>query len=134
MATSPEKAYKYDEATIAVIEEAILMGANNETAAMAAGIKRDTFQRWMRDIPEFNLRINQARAKRAVSWLKVIEASAAEHWQAAAWKLERTDPKQFGRRVAMEIVDSDGNTIDPDQLRSNITARLTALYESEEAE
>ena len=131
--TTPEDAYKYTPEAVDAICKAILLGANQETAALAAGIKRNTMQRWLRDFPEFKDRIDQARAQRTVQWLQMIEAAQVDHWQAAAWKLERTDPRTWGRRVAMEVVDSDGNSLNIDQIRGELAARLSAIYDEDEA-
>jgi len=131
--TTPEDAYKYDEITVEAICAAIRLGANQETAAQAAGIGRNTLQRWLRDIPTFKDRVDQARAERVVQWLRLIEAQAVDHWQAAAWKLERTDPKTYGRRVAMEVVDADGNALDIDRIRGELASRMAAIYDEDEA-
>jgi hypothetical protein len=47
-----------------------------------------------------------------VKWLARIEQAASEHWQAAAWKLERRYPKDYGRSVQQhEVGGPDGGPL-----------------------
>ena len=124
--------FKYTPRVVTTITRAIKAGASKETAALAAGVDRATLARWYKEIPEFAEKVDQALAARQISWLRKIEAAMVDHWQAAAWKLERTDPKQWGRRVAMEFVDAEGNTYDPNSIEKSINARLIAIAESSE--
>ena len=49
---------------------------------------------------EFQARVEEAKGKAVVGWLAKIEKAASEgSWQAAAWKLERRYPEDYGRRV-----------------------------------
>jgi len=41
--------------------------------------------------------IKEAEGKAAFEWLDKIEKAANENWQAAAWKLERRYPGDYGR-------------------------------------
>lgn len=110
------------------IVDAITVGAIYELAAQYAGIAYATFNNWMArgraeaarletpgarprksETPylEFLEAVKKAEGSAAVGWLAVIERAATETWQAAAWKLERRYPKDYGRQVqeqAGEIV------------------------------
>lgn len=44
---------------------------------------------------------------------EVRESHAAPEWQAAAWKLERRNPREYGRRVIREPVGRDGDPVIP---------------------
>jgi len=96
-----------DAAHIEKLEQAILIGATYELAAMYAGISDKTFQTW-RDksetaaegtpLAELRDRLRHAEGIAAISWLAKIEKVANEgDWKAAAWKLERRYPETYGR-------------------------------------
>lgn len=76
------------------------------------GAKSGTAQ-WRKEQPfvEFFLATQKAEADAAVKWLAKIEQAAATHWQAAAWKLERRYPNQYGRTRVDHDITSGGNTI-----------------------
>ncbi len=54
------------------------------------------------------------------------ESRAAPEWQAAAWKLERRNPRLYGRRTYAEITGRDGQDLIP------LTAIRAAMAASEE--
>lgn len=75
------------------------MGATYELAAGYGGVTYETFNAWRHDKPQFFQAVKDAEAVGAVKWLQKIEAAADEQWQAAAWKLERRYPQDYGRTV-----------------------------------
>ena len=88
--------------------QAIKMGTTYELASQYAGISYATFNNWMNqgeaaesgEFFEFFNAIKEAEGRAAVGWLAKIEQSAtAGNWQAAAWKLERRYPKEYGKTV-----------------------------------
>jgi hypothetical protein len=91
--------------------KAIGMGATYELATDFAGIGYSTFFDWMKKgnddsgAPEDDphrvlyLAVKRAQGEAALRWLTKIEDAANETWQAAAWKLERRYPQEYGRRV-----------------------------------
>lgn len=90
---------KYTPERVAAIERAIAMGATYRLACKYAGISEDTFARW-RKSAEFAERLEKAEGAAALGWLAKIERAANEGtWQAAAWKLERLYPQEYGRTV-----------------------------------
>lgn len=91
---------KYSEEVVARIEQAIRLGATYRLACQYAGISEDTFTAWKDRYPDFSERIKRAEGAATVQWLAKIEAAASEGtWQAAAWKLERRYPHEYGRQV-----------------------------------
>jgi transposase len=91
---------KYTEDTVKALEQAIGMGATYRLASQYAGISEDTFARWRDRYADFAARIKRAEGRAAVGWLAKIEKAANEGtWQAAAWKLERRYPHEYGRQV-----------------------------------
>ena len=89
--------------------QALLVGATYELAALYAGISADTFARWRHQaasappgtvLATLRDRLAEAEGRAAIGWLAKIEAAASEgNWQAAAWKLERRYPRQFGKTI-----------------------------------
>jgi transposase len=125
---------KLSERTKAVILEAIEKGATYELAAASAGISYGTFNNWMKrglayelviedanpdamiddeenEFYDFYLAVKHSESVAALKWLGNIDIAANEgHWQAAAWKLERRYPQQYGKTV-QEIQGKDGGPI-----------------------
>jgi len=90
------------------ILQAIRVGATYTDAADYAGVVYDTFNNWMKRGAEaksgiyfeFFNEVKKAQGSAKVGWLAKIEKAANEgSWQAAAWKLERRDPENYGRTV-----------------------------------
>lgn len=89
------------------LEQAILLGATYELAAMYAGVSKRTFERWREKaataadgtlLAQLRERLIQAEGRAAIGWLAKIEKAASEgNWQAASWKLERRYPETYGR-------------------------------------
>lgn len=91
---------KRTDATRATILRALKLGATYRLAAEAAGIHRDTLNQWMHDDPDFSDDVKKAEATMATNALRKIEQAANDgSWQAAAWKLERRFPHEYGRTV-----------------------------------
>jgi hypothetical protein len=101
------------EPYIDLIEQALAIGATYEIAAMFAGISVSTLDRWRKkaaeaapDSPLGRLRdrLIRAEGRAAIGWLAKIEKAASEgDWHAAAWKMERRYPEQYGRRVQADL-------------------------------
>lgn len=99
---------KFTEGTRKKILNGIAMGATYELAAQYGGVAYNTFNEWMKkgeaeedgEYRDFYEAIKQAEGKAAVGWLAKIEKAASDgSWQAAAWKIERRYPKEYGRTV-----------------------------------
>ena len=85
------------------------MGAAHDHPCKFAGVSYQTFNEWRegRQFPqgttaddkrEFLDAIQKAEGEAVIGWLAKIEAAAKDGaWQAAAWKLERRYPKDYGR-------------------------------------
>lgn len=82
------------------ILQALELGATYQLAANAAGISASTLNRWMREDEEFGDECRSSEGKAAVRWLaKIEQAASAGDWHAAAWKLERRFPRDYGKRI-----------------------------------
>ena len=95
---------KYTPEAVARIVEALELGATYEHAAAYGGITYQTFCNWRDEYLEFFEAIKAAEARAVYGWLEKIERAAEPgNWQAAAWKLERRHPEQWGRREKVEL-------------------------------
>lgn len=112
------------------ILKALELGATYEAAANAAGIAYNTFNEWMKEGEatkrgqkrEFYEAVKKALGNRQARWLSFIEKAAQDgNWQAAAWKLERTEPENFGRQ-RLDIKHS--GSIDVTQLSDDELQRI----------
>jgi transposase len=90
------------------IVEAIGLGSTYKLSAQYGGISYDTFNDWMKrgeqaksgKFLQFFEAVKAAEGRAAVGWLAKIEIAANDgNWTAAAWKLERRYPKDYGRQV-----------------------------------
>lgn len=91
---------KYSPEVVKRLTDAIRLGATYELACHYAGIGTTQFYEWQKRKPEFADAIKEAEGGAAVGWLARIEQAAKDGtWQAAAWKLERRYPEQYGRQV-----------------------------------
>jgi hypothetical protein len=83
------------------LTDAIALGTTRTLACAYAGINIDTLEIWEKRYPEVKTMMLEAEARAVVGWLAKVERAANEGtWQAAAWKLERRYPEQYGRFVA----------------------------------
>ncbi len=95
---------------------ALAKGATYRLACSYAGISYTTFRVYMNkgealiDLYEeqidahpdkgyldFYLKVKEVEALAALKWLEKIDKASEVQWQAAAWKLERRHPEEFGR-------------------------------------
>ena len=106
---------KYTPEVVTKMLDAIRMGATYELAAGYAGVSKDSFERWRKNKADFAARIKEAEGVGAIGWLAKIEKAASDGtWQAAAWKLERRYPSQYGRTVKEHVGPNGG----PVQIRT----------------
>jgi len=89
------------------IIQALSVGATHKLACQYAGITEACFYFWLekgakgqQPYLEFFDAVKKTEGRAAVSWLAKIEHAASEGtWQAAAWKLERRYPQDYGKTV-----------------------------------
>lgn len=115
------------------IVSAVRMGATYALAAMYGGVTYETLNNWRnrgaaelerieggkgrkvrkKEAPfvHFFNAIKEAEGAAAVGWLAKIEKAASDgNWQAAAWKLERRYPSDYGRKVT-ELTGEGGGEV-----------------------
>ena len=99
--------------------DALLAANSVRNACALACIGEATFHRWMHDadsapegaaLREFRERVKRARAEAEHRNVMVIQRAARKNWTAAAWYLERSNPREWGRK---RFVTSKGETTAP---------------------
>src|SRR6185503_13273996 len=97
---------------------AIAKGASYQIACGFAGFSYNTLRRWMLkgeallDLHEetieahedkiyydFYCEVKRVESYAALKWLDKVDKASDIHWQAAAWKLERRYPHDFGKVI-----------------------------------
>lgn len=91
---------KFTPGMVQKICRALELGMTHQRACALAGIHVDTFHEWRNTYPQFSEAVNRAEAECVKRQLNVIEKAAEQGtWQAAAWKLERRYPQEYGRTI-----------------------------------
>jgi hypothetical protein len=90
-----------------------------ETAAVLAGIHKDTFYDWVKrgrrgqePHAAFVLEVDRAMAHAEAREVARIVKAAEREWQAAAWRLERRYPQRWGRLVRQEVSGPEGGPLE----------------------
>jgi len=123
------------------IVKSIQAGNYAEVAARAAGISKDTFYKWLirggkGEEPFKGLAdaIETAAAFADERDVTLLANHAVKHWQAGAWRLERRNPKLYGRKDALELSGDEnkpivvrGAKVDPSKLTPEEQALLMKL-------
>ena len=100
------------------------MGSTRRLACHYAGISEQSLSQWLQKgalglLPyvEFAEAVKLAEGQAVVGWLRKIEEAATNGaWQAAAWKLERRYPQEYGRTV-QEHTGPDGGPLKIEMVR-----------------
>ena len=103
---------KFNKKVAEIILEAIENGRPIKYACMSAGINQLTFYRWLREgnrgknkaLSKFCKQVEKAKADAIGKFLNALDAQGFQGaWQAIAWRLERIDNEEFGRREKTEV-------------------------------
>lgn len=95
--------------------DALVAGNYIETACVYSGVGISTYYKWIedsnkpnarKDLIEFREAVERARAEAEVRNVVVINEIAKTNYQAAAWWLERSFPKRWGRQQSVELTGS----------------------------
>jgi len=104
-------------------------GANVTEACIYAGISRETYYHWCREIPEFSDTIAAARTKVSENAKAVIvDAIDNGDISAAKWWLERRNKKEFGPNAVDDPEMPTETEILEAQLQQNINKGIADKY------
>lgn len=120
--TGGRKSKIHDPALRARILDALRVGATYAHACAYGGIDYSSFARWMQQGEaakrgvhrEFYEAVKKAEGDAVAKWLGIIDlAATGGQWQAAAWKLERRYPHDYGRRIVQtEVTGANGGPVE----------------------
>lgn len=132
------------------IVSAVRAGSYLDDAAILAGISRDTLFLWLRHGRDAQTRrdtaekltdretlylnffhaVESARAEAQLRNVAIIQRAANEGtWQAAAWFLERTNPRKWGRHETVEIGVADDRPTEVSEIASLLDQRIARMRE-----
>lgn len=127
------------------IVHAVRGGSYLDDAAGYAGVPERTLYHWLRrgrdaeakadrgdtltddeqTLLAFQRDVTRARADATIRNVSLVQVAAQDTWQAAAWWLERTNPRKWGRHETVEVVgDLTDNGDDYRQVLDERIARL----------
>lgn len=125
---------KLNKELIEEAERLVKSGQDDIDVYNYLGISHETWYRWLREgennknrlTREFYETIKKAKASAVIRNVTIIQNSAQETWQAAAWWLERKYPERFGKKEKYEHTGKDGGAIEINskQLREQILSRI----------
>jgi len=121
---------KIDPVVTQRIVDLIRAGNYLEVAATAAGVHRTTLHRWMKRGREqergryrkFLVAVEKAQAEAESRDVALIAKAAGEDWRAAAWRLERKQPRRYGPRVQVSVQEELNAVID--RLERNLAPEI----------
>ena len=93
--------YKYSNDVAMVICTYLRKSCTIEAACEAANISRQTYYRWMDEIPEFKELVNATMSDVEAALLDNI--SSYGDWRASAWILERRFPQRWGQKRELDV-------------------------------
>jgi transposase len=96
-------------------------GNSRRNACDAIGFSESTLYLWLQraekepgsEFSEFSESLKKAEAAAERAAVAVIRSAMTEHWQAAAWFLERKFPENWGRKEKIEHSGPDRGPIQP---------------------
>lgn len=107
-----------DAAMMDRLVKLIQVGNYKENAAAMCGISRATFNNWLlrgargeAPFTELLAGVEKAQAEAVGHKVATITAASQKNWQAAAWWLERTNPRKWGRKDALELSGNEDKPI-----------------------
>ena len=113
------------------------VGLGLQEAARYVGCSVDTLRREMQRNEEFGNEVRTADVRAQVGAIRSLREAASTHWRAAAWYLERTNPRRFSRAslrtfrpdeieaVFGDVIAAAVDEIDDVELRDRVCRRLT---------
>jgi hypothetical protein len=126
----------FDETKRSSILTLVGVGFGLRDAARYAGCSVNTVRREMQRNEEFAHEVRSAEIKAQIGAVQKLREAASTHWRAAAWYLERTNPRRFARpsvrafnsdeiqAVFDDVVSAAAEEIADPELRARVCRRL----------
>lgn len=93
---------KFSPDTLKKLEEASAVRLNVKSACAYAGISRETYYRWMKDIPNLSDRLDDLRENPIIRAKKTIIGKLDTDVNVAFKFLEKETPEDYGEKVMIE--------------------------------
>jgi len=137
-----------EDERIKVLIASLKNGAYVETACTYAGVGVSSVYRWLErgkaendrletgetadpnETPYWEIweAIEKARSEATLRNVTLVQSAAQNgSWQAAAWFLERTNPKLYGRRNYNEVTGADGKPLEVSVSVDDLNAKIASL-------
>ena len=126
----------FDEKKRSSILTLVGVGFGLRDAARYAGCSVNTVRREMQRNEEFAHEVQSAEIRAQIGAVQKLREAASTHWRAAAWYLERTNPRRFARpsvrafnsdeiqAVFDDVVSAAAEEIADPELRARVCRRL----------
>jgi hypothetical protein len=136
--SSPGRPRVLDDVKRGQIVAIVGAGCGLAAAARFVGCSADTVRREAVRNHEFRQALRSAEVRGQMEPLKALRQAAITHWRAAAWLLERANPRQFDRRrtpaskpaelveVVEAVVETAVDEIADAETRTRVCRRLLA--------
>lgn len=142
MARKPGRPAGFTPEQVAALCEALRTGNHIEPSCRYVGIAPSTYYKYMAlaeepDPPawvrEFSEAVKKARAEAELRNVQAIAKAATDprHWTAAAWFLERSYPKRWGRQARLELSGPEGGPIQVEDPRDALIRLLDSAAEQQ---
>ena len=94
---------KKSPALLEEIVKSIRDGLPITRAARVNGINPDTVHRWRKEDPDFDDAVEEAIEFQIAVLTRKIDQASDTDWKAAAWRLERLRPDEFGAKREVSV-------------------------------
>ena len=85
------------EQRVKILLTYVEQGFRISRAVEMSGISRTTWDKWASS-GDYDERIAQARSKFIQKNISIIDEAAKKDWRAAAWRLEKESPEDYGKQ------------------------------------
>lgn len=94
---------------LAEIVQTIREGQPITRAARLCGVNPVTVHRWREDDPDFNEAVEDAMEFQVAVLTRKVDQASDTDWKAAAWRLERLRPDEFGSKREVNVTATQSN-------------------------
>jgi hypothetical protein len=78
-------------------------------AARLCGVNPDSVHRWRQEDPDFNEAVEEAMEFQVAVLTRKVDQASDTDWKAAAWRLERLRPDEFGSKREVNVTATQSN-------------------------
>ena len=109
MARARDLRVKKSPELLAEILQTIREGQPITRAARLCGVNPDSVHRWRQEDPEFNEAVEEAVEFQVAVLTRKVDQASDTDWKAAAWRLERLRPDEFGSKREVNVTATQSN-------------------------